>query len=80
MQSRLITRQTKSRLYKTLITLVLTYASQTWALSKDDEKDPFIIERKILHRIFGPEKDGIISSGEAGIIGSYMCYMLMPML
>lgn len=56
-RSRLVTRQTKLVLYKTLVRPVLTYASQTWTISKHDERDLLIFERKILRRIIGPVRD-----------------------
>jgi len=43
-----ITRKTKSQIYKTLIKPVLTYESETWTLSKNDERLLAIFERKIL--------------------------------
>jgi hypothetical protein len=44
-------------LYKTLIRTVLTYGSETWALSKNSENALNAFERKILRRIFGPVQD-----------------------
>ncbi|KAJ4440330.1 hypothetical protein ANN_08469 [Periplaneta americana] len=57
-KSRLLSRGTKRRLYKTLIKPVLTYASETWALSERDKFRLAAFERKILRRIFGPVRDG----------------------
>ena len=41
-------------LYKTLIRPVLTYASETWVLSKTNERQLAVFERKILRKIYGP--------------------------
>lgn len=57
-RSRLVTRRTKLVIYKTLIRPVLTYASQTWTISRSNENDLLTFERKILRRIIGPVKDG----------------------
>ena len=57
MKSRIISRNTKTLLYKTLIRPVLTYGLESWVLSKQDEHRLSIFERKILRRIYGPVMD-----------------------
>jgi hypothetical protein len=57
MKSRIISGNTKTLLYKTLIRPVLTYEADTWVLSKQDEHRLTIFERKILRRIYGPVTD-----------------------
>jgi hypothetical protein len=57
MKSRIITRNTKTLLYKTFIIQVLTYWAETWVLSKQDEHRLSIFERTILRRIYGPVMD-----------------------
>jgi hypothetical protein len=58
MKSRIISRNTKTLLYKTLIRPVLIYGAETWELSKQDEHRLSIFERKTLWRIYGPVMDG----------------------
>jgi hypothetical protein len=58
MTSRIISRNIKTLLYKTLIRPVLTYGAETWVLSIQDEHRLSIFERKILRRIYGPVIDG----------------------
>jgi hypothetical protein len=57
MKSRIISRNAKTLLYKTLIRPVLTYGAETWVLSKQDENRLSIFERKILRRIYGSVMD-----------------------
>jgi hypothetical protein len=42
------------KIYKTLIRPVVTYSSETWTLTAQDEKSVRIFERQILWKIFGP--------------------------
>jgi hypothetical protein len=44
-------------LYKVLVRPVATYASETWTLTKSDEKALGLFERKILRSIFGVVQD-----------------------
>ena len=58
MKPRIIYRNIKTLLYKTLIKPVLTYGAETWVPSKQDEHRLSAFERKILQRIYGPVTDG----------------------
>lgn len=57
LRSRLISRRTKVRLYKTLILPVLLYASETWTLNLDTQRALEAFERKVLRTIFGPVQE-----------------------
>jgi len=48
--------ETKILMYKVLIRPVLTYASQTWTLSKSNERRLGLFERKVLRCIFGAKQ------------------------
>ena len=52
--SKNLSRRTKLGLYSSYIIPVLTYASETWTLSKSDETLLAAFERKMLRSIFGP--------------------------
>jgi len=62
----------KIKLYKTLITPVLAYGSETWVLSKSDQVIFGVSGRKILRAIFGPTND----NGESRIKYSNESYAL----
>jgi hypothetical protein len=52
-----ISKKLKLRLKNTIIDKVLTYASETWTLTKRDRKQLNILERKVYRRILGPLYD-----------------------
>jgi len=49
-----ISKKLKLRLKNTTIDKTLTYASETWTLTKRDRKQLNIFERKVYRRILGP--------------------------
>jgi hypothetical protein len=53
-QAKNINRKYKVIIYKTLIKPVLMFGAETWVLSKADELQLGVFERKILRRIYGP--------------------------
>ena len=53
-KSKLLKRNTKIKIYKTIIRPVITYSSVTWTITAKDEKNLRIFERQILRKIFGP--------------------------
>ena len=57
-KSRLVTKQSKLKLYGTVIRPIVTYASETWVLKETVFQKLLVFERKILRRIFGPTKQG----------------------
>ncbi|KAE9545357.1 hypothetical protein AGLY_000900 [Aphis glycines] len=56
-KSKLLSRNTKLRLYKVLIRPIVLYACEAWASTKSDEKRLLLFERKILRRIYGPKRN-----------------------
>jgi len=56
-KSKLLSRRSKTTLYKVLIRLIALYACETWATTKMDEKKLGVLERKILRKIFGLKKN-----------------------
>jgi hypothetical protein len=55
LKSNRINRKIKLLLYKTIIRPLLTYRTETWAMTKQDEEHIRCFERKILRKIFGPQ-------------------------
>jgi hypothetical protein len=55
LQSSHFLRQTKFTIDKILIRPVLLYGSETWVLTKKEEKKLLVFERKVLRTICGPK-------------------------
>jgi hypothetical protein len=53
LQSSHLSRQTKFSIHKTLIHPVLLYGSETWALTKREENQLLVFERKVFRTICG---------------------------
>ena len=53
-RSKLLSRNVKLRLYKTLIRPVLSYGCEVWKLKANQLQQIEVFERKILRKIFGP--------------------------
>jgi hypothetical protein len=51
-----ISKNTKMRIYKSLIRPVITYAAETMCFTKQEEEQLRILERKILRSILGPKR------------------------
>ena len=57
LSSHLTSKNTKILMYKVLIRPVLTYASETWTLSKIKERRLVLFERKVLRCIIGAKQE-----------------------
>jgi hypothetical protein len=47
----------KLSLYFTLIRPIVTYGAETWAATENELQKLFIFERKVLRKIYSPDKD-----------------------
>jgi hypothetical protein len=61
LQSSHLSRQTKFTIHKTLIRPVLLYGSETWVLTKREENQLLVFERKVLRTICGPKIENGVS-------------------
>jgi hypothetical protein len=57
LSSRLISRNLKIKIYKTVILLVVLYGCETWALTLREEHRLRVFENKVLWKIFGPKRE-----------------------
>jgi hypothetical protein len=60
MSSRLLSRNVKIKLYKTIILPVILYGCETWSLTLRDEHTLKVFANRVLKRIFGPKRDEVI--------------------
>jgi hypothetical protein len=56
LSSRLLSRNVKVKIYKTIILPVLLYGCETWSLTSREEHRLRVFENRVLRRIFGPRR------------------------
>jgi hypothetical protein len=59
LSSRLLSKNLKIRIYKTIILSVVLYGCETWSLTLKKEHRLRVSENRVLRRIFGPKRDGV---------------------
>jgi hypothetical protein len=55
--SRLISKNLKIKIYKTVILPVVLYGCETWSLTLGEEHRLRVFENRVLRRIFGPKRE-----------------------
>jgi hypothetical protein len=59
LSSRLLSRNVKVKIYKTIILPVVLYGCETWALTLREEHRLRLFENRVLRRICGPKRDEV---------------------
>jgi hypothetical protein len=59
LSSRLLSRNVKVKIYKTIILPVVFYGCETWSLTLREEYRLRVFENRVLRRIFGPKRDEV---------------------
>jgi hypothetical protein len=59
MSSRLLSKNIKIRIYKSIILPVVLYGCETWSLTLREEHRLRVFENRVLRRIFGPMRDEV---------------------
>jgi len=57
--SKLLSKNLKIRIYRTIILPVVLYGCETWSLTFQEERKLRVFENMVLRRIFGPRRDVI---------------------
>jgi hypothetical protein len=60
LSSRLLSKNIKVRIYKTIILPVVLYGCETWSLTFRDEHRLRVFENRVLRNIFGLKRDEVI--------------------
>jgi hypothetical protein len=59
LSSRLLSKNIKIRIYKTIILLVVLYGCGTWSVILKEEHRVRLFENRVLRRIFGSKRDEV---------------------
>jgi hypothetical protein len=59
LSSRLLSRNVKIKMYKTIILHVVLCGCETWTLMLREEHRLRVFENRVLRRIFGPKRDEV---------------------
>jgi hypothetical protein len=59
LSSRLLSRNVKVKIYRTIILPVVLYGCETWSLTLRQEHRLRVFENRVLRRIFGPNRDEV---------------------
>ena len=59
LSSRLLSKNLKIKMYRTIILPVVFYGCETWSLTLREERKLRVFENMILRRIFGPRRDEV---------------------
>ena len=59
LSSRLLSKNLKIKIYRTIILPVILYGCETWSLTLREERKLRVFENVVLRIIFGPGKDDV---------------------
>jgi hypothetical protein len=59
LSSRLLSKNVKFRIEKTITLPVALHGCETWSLTLKEEHKLRVFEKRMLRRIFGPKRDGV---------------------
>jgi len=57
--SRLLSKNLKMKIYRTIISPVVLYGCETWSLTLREERKLMVFENMVLRRIFGRKRDEV---------------------
>jgi hypothetical protein len=60
LSSRLLSKNVKIIIYKTIVLPMVLYGCETWSLTLREEHRLRVFQNRVLKKIFGPKKDEVI--------------------
>jgi hypothetical protein len=72
LSSRLLSRNVKVKIYKTIILTVALYGCESWSVTLREEYRLRVFEDRVLRRICGPKRDEVTGNGESCTVGSFI--------
>jgi len=57
LSSRLLSKNLKIKIYRTIILPVVLYGCETWSLTLREERRLRMFENRVLRKVFGPKRD-----------------------
>ena len=70
LSSRLLSKNLKIKIYRTIILPIVLHGCETWSLTLREERKLRVFENMVLRRIFGPRWDEVTGNGGDSIIRS----------
>jgi hypothetical protein len=70
LSSRLLSRNLKVKIYKSIILPIVLYGCETWSLTLREEHRLRVFENRMVRRIFGLKRE----NGERCVMGSFIIY------
>jgi hypothetical protein len=77
--SRLLSKNIKIKIYKTIILPVVLYGCESWSLTLREKHRLKVFEKRVLRRIFDPKRDEVREIGGNCIMKSFITYTLRQM-
>ena len=68
--SRLLSKNLKIKIYRTIILPMVLYGCETWSLTLREEHRLRVFENRVLREVFGPKRDMVTGNGESCITRS----------
>ena len=63
LSARLLSKNLKIKIYRTIILPVVLYVCETWSLTLREERKLRVFENMVLRRTFGPRRDKVTGNG-----------------